>query len=81
MKACMTTRSAGSKRARGAAAGGTSAAAASGGESGAAGASAASTSGKVLHLMRHGTTEMNVYLSRPGPKHRYGGVGFVDPLE
>jgi hypothetical protein len=70
MNYCMTRSSAGAKR-------GAAAAAATD----AGGDSAGAAGSKVLHLMRHGTTEMNVYLSRPGPKHRYGGLGFVDPLE
>ena len=30
----------------------------------------------MLHLLRHGQTEMNAYLE----KHEYGSDGFVDPL-
>jgi len=33
---------------------------------------------QILHLMRHGTTEMNVHLGRAKPG--YGEPGFVDPL-
>jgi hypothetical protein len=31
---------------------------------------------QIVHLMRHGVTEMNVYLST----NRYGSKGFRDPL-
>jgi hypothetical protein len=33
---------------------------------------------KVLHVMRHGVTEMNVHLGTCRPA--YGQPGFVDPL-
>jgi len=37
---------------------------------------AAGGSPKVIHTMRHGTTEMNIYLT----KNPYGSMGFKDPL-
>ncbi|GBF89106.1 hypothetical protein Rsub_01823 [Raphidocelis subcapitata] len=46
---------------------------------GSRGASSAASGGdKVLHLLRHGTTEMNVHLAKARPA--YGEGGFVDPL-